>query len=331
MGPTGPRGDLPAGRGRVWSARRGRWTPSGRFDSAIRGRARSGRRDGPADAGRGSHSAVGARRVPALFIDFRRFTRMGPAAPRVTGRRGEVWSARWCRWTSSGGSARGARISHGHPGCASRSRSFGVAARPGRCGDQRTAVSRPGSRPRFGPAAVAITGSRIPARPPVALPSGSPLPGLQDRGSRSGPPPHSGRPRPPPAGSRSAWYRRRASASRHGADPPDRNPPLGRASRSLRVRRFRGRPIEARGPVCRRSPAGCGRAARRIENPGSAARRPRLRLHRRPDRRIERSRRGPARCGSSTRSGIPARPTRRTPFVPVSGLPASPTPSKSMI
>lgn len=41
--------------------------------------------------------------------------------------------------------------------------------------------------------------------------------------------------------------------------------------------------------------------------------------------------RGPARCGPATGSSIPARPTRRSPFVPVSGLPASPTLSRLTI
>ena len=214
---------------------------------------------GPGTPSGDSDSAARASGAAVFMSTFRWFTRIGPGARRLP--------------------------------------VVAVAARPGHFGEQqRTADSRPGSRPRFGPAAVAITGSRTPARPPAALPSGSPLPGLQDRGSRSGPPPHSGRPRPPPAGSRNARYRRRASASRHGADPPDRIPPLGRASRSLRVRRFRGRPIEARGPAGRRSPAG---AARRIENPGSAARRPRFRLHRRPDPDRELS----APSGSRPRSG----------------------------
>ena len=78
---------------------------------------------------------------------------------------------------------------------------------------------------------------------------------------------------------------------------------LGHWSRSAGARRCRGRRFEPRGPACRRTPACRGRAARGIENPGSAARHPRFRLHRRPEHRIE----APGAIRPAPRSGPPPR------------------------
>ena len=323
IGPAGPR--VTGRPGEVGQVRQGRWTSGG---APLRP---------PSPVGSGG------------YIDFRRFTRIGPAGPRVTGWPGEVGQVRPGRGPRAGTPTRPPALRA--PRCSCRpwvvyADRAGCASAPGRrcCGP---------ARPLWRPAA----DSGLPARIAAAIRPGR---GRDHRIENPGPAARGasfGFPAAGTAGSRlavrpAAAFRPAAAAARRFEKrpvpppricvPPRCRPTGSKPSARPRVTLPSGSPLP--GPPDRGSGSGLPPQSRRLRPRRSPDREPRLcrpasslptpspsRPSDREPRRGPALGRGPARCGPATGSGIPARPTRRTPFVPVSGLPASPTPSKSMI